>query len=115
MDKIVNYRQFIQDFLTNLGQAKTLGTEKAEEFETQVIFDVKNDHYQLLHLGWQNQKRTFGVSIHIDIKNSKIWIQQNSTDIDIAKELVEKGVPKDDIVLGLQSPSMRKYTEFAVA
>ena len=115
MDKLENYRKIILDLLENLAQARMLGADKAEEFETQVISDIQNDHYQLLHLGWQNQKRTFGVSIHIDIKNGKIWIQQNSTDVDIAQELVQKGVPKNDIVLGLQSPSLRKYTEFAIA
>ncbi|MGI9056886.1 MAG: XisI protein [Pyrinomonadaceae bacterium] len=114
MDKVTKYRQFIQDFLTNLSQAKMLGADKADEFETQVIFDTKNDHYQLLHLGWQDQKRTYGVSIHIDIKNGKVWIQRNSTDIDIAHKLVQNGIPKSDIVLGLQSPSLRKYTDFSV-
>ncbi len=114
MDKVADYRKYIQDFLTKLSQAKTLGADKADEFETQVIFDTKNDHYQLLHLGWNDRTRTFGVSIHIDIKNGKVWIQRNSTDIDVALELVEKGIPKSDIVLGLQAPSMRKYTEFAV-
>ncbi len=113
MDKVAKYRQNIQELLTELSKAKLLGAEKADEFETQVIFDTKNDHYQLLHLGWQDQKRTYGVSIHIDIKNGKIWIQRNSTDIDIARELVQNGVPKNDIVLGLQSPSLRKYTDFA--
>ena len=115
MDKVENYRKIIQDLLETLERAKMLGSEKAEEFETQVISDTQHDHYQLLHLGWQNQKRTFGVSIHIDIKSGKIWIQHNSTDIDIADELLSKGVPRSDIVLGLKSPSIRKYTEFAVA
>jgi hypothetical protein len=114
MDKLEDYRKIIMDLLENLAQAKTLGTEQAEEFETQVISDTRNDHYQLLHLGWLKQKRTFGVSIHLDIKNGKIWIQQNSTDIDIAQELIRNGVPKEDIVLGLQLPSLRKYTDFAV-
>lgn len=113
MDKVVKYRQNIQELLSELSQAKMLGAEKAEEFETQIIFDTNNDHYQLLHLGWQDQKRTYGVSIHIDIKNGKIWIQRNSTDIDIANELVRKGISKNDIVLGLQAPSLRKYTDFA--
>ena len=115
MDKITEYRQNIQELLTELSKAKMLGAEKADEFETQVIFDTENNHYQLLHLGWEDKKRTYGVSIHIDIKNGKVWIQRNSTDIDIAHELVAKGVPKNDIVLGLQAPSLRKYTDFAVA
>lgn len=115
MDKINEYRGHIQNLLSELAQAKMLGAEKADEFETQIVFDVKNDHYQLLHLGWKGQTRTYDISIHIDIKNEKIWIQRNSTDIDIARQLVEVGVPKSDIVLGLQSPSLRKYTDFAAA
>jgi len=67
-----------------------LGSEKFDELETQIILDRKNDHYQLFQLGWQDQKRLFDVSIHIDIKNGKVWIQRNSTDIDIANELVER-------------------------
>ena len=115
MDKIETYRNLIREFLEDLGQARVLGADKADEFETQIIADTQHDHYQLLHLGWKEQERTFGVSIHIDIKNGKIWIQKNSTDIDIANELVKNGVPQNDIVLGLHSPSMRKYTDFAVA
>ena len=33
---------------------------------------------------------------------------------DIADELVEMGVPKDDIVLGFHSPFKRQFTEYAV-
>ncbi|MHC5732600.1 MAG: element excision factor XisI family protein, partial [Nostoc sp.] len=45
----------------------------------------------------------------------KIWIQQNMTDVDLAQELLEMGVPKDDIVLGLQPPYKRPYTGYGVA
>ncbi|MFM6307282.1 MAG: element excision factor XisI family protein, partial [Dolichospermum sp.] len=37
------------------------------------------------------------------------------TEVGIANELVELGVPKEDIVLGFQLPSVRKYTDFAVS
>jgi XisI protein len=32
----------------------------------------------------------------------------------IADDLMERGVPAQDIVLGFHSPSKRKFTEFAV-
>jgi hypothetical protein len=35
--------------------------------------------------------------------------------VGIANELVELGVLKEDIVLGFQLPSVRKYTDFAVS
>ncbi|MDM8560746.1 element excision factor XisI family protein [Candidatus Parabeggiatoa sp. HSG14] len=47
------------------------------------------------------------------IKNGKIWIQHNWTELGIAKEFITLGVPNDDIVLGFQYPYKRKYTGFA--
>jgi hypothetical protein len=38
-----------------------------------------------------------------------------SLEVGIATELVEAGVPKEQIVLGFRPPEMRQYTEFAVA
>ncbi|MBW4598820.1 MAG: XisI protein [Calothrix sp. FI2-JRJ7] len=32
--------------------------------------------------------------------NGKIWVQRNSTEIQIAHELVAMGISKDDIILG---------------
>jgi hypothetical protein len=56
----------------------------------------------------------YGCVLHLDIKNGKIWIQQNGTEIGIADELVKLGVPKEDIVLAFHEPLMRQYTGFAV-
>ena len=56
----------------------------------------------------------YGGVLHLDIKNAKIWIQHNGTEIDIADELVKLGVPKEDIVLAFHEPLMRQYTGFAV-
>ncbi|NEO02004.1 MAG: XisI protein, partial [Moorea sp. SIO3I7] len=52
--------------------------------------------------------------VHVDIKDGKIWIQHDGSEIAIADQLVELGVPKQDIVLAYQAPIMRQYTEFAV-
>nr|WP_263627792.1 element excision factor XisI family protein [Komarekiella delphini-convector] len=54
-------------------------------------------------------------SIYFDIKNGKIWLQQNLTDQNPAEELVKMDVPQDDIVLGLQVPYKRQYTDYGVA
>jgi XisI protein len=51
----------------------------------------------------------------MDIKDGKIWIQRNMTEADLAQELVEMGVPKEDIVLGLHPAYKRPYTGYGVA
>lgn len=53
--------------------------------------------------------------LHLDIIDGKIYIQQNNTEMEIASSLVQMGVPKQDIVLGFQSPFKRQFTEYAVS
>lgn len=65
-------------------------------------------------MGWRNQRRIYGPVLHLDIMDNKIWIQQDGTEVGIANELVELGVPKQDIVLGFDPPIMRHLSEFAV-
>ncbi|MGH2412677.1 MAG: XisI protein, partial [Microcystaceae cyanobacterium] len=85
------------------------------EIECQFVCDTEQDHYQVVNMGWQQYRRIYGCVIHLDIKDGKIWIQHNTTDIDIAEKLVKLGVLRQDIVLGFQSPSVRKFTAYAVS
>ncbi len=110
MEKIESYRQAIRKLLNQYASYQS----PYGNVENQVIFDIERDHYQLLRLGWQGKSRVYGCSIHLDIKDEKIWIQQNLTDIDIAEELVSYGVLREDIVLGFQPPYLRQYTDYAV-
>lgn len=52
--------------------------------------------------------------IQIDIKGQTIWIQYDGTEIGVANELIERGIPKANIVLGYRSPFVRQYDGFAV-
>ena len=111
MDKLSNYRQCIKEFLIEQTQGEVVGGD----IETEVIFDLDNDRYLLIDLGWKNHKRIYNCTIHLEIKNNKIWIQRNQTDRPIADVLIGMGVVKEDIVLGLQPPYIRKYTGLGVA
>ncbi len=111
MERIEKYRQCIRQLLTEQAKVENANSD----IESQLIFDVEHDHYQLLDVGWQGMKRIYNCFIHLDIKDGKIWIQKNMTETDIAEALVEMGVPKEDIVLGLHPPYKRPYTGYGVA
>jgi XisI protein len=86
-----------------------------KDVEVQTIFDTEHDRYQLLYMGWDGYKRVFYPIIHVDIQDNKIWIQHNITEESIADDLMNFGIDRHDIVLGIHHPSMRPYTDFAVA
>ncbi|NEO29138.1 MAG: XisI protein [Symploca sp. SIO3C6] len=110
MDTLTQYRQHIENLLNE--NARHVWDAR---IQAMTIFDVKHDHYQLVYVGWQGSKRIYGVVLHLDIIDGKIWIQQDGTEIGIANQLVDLGVPKQDIVLGFDPPNLRKYTDFALS
>ncbi len=84
------------------------------DVEMELIFDRDRGRYQLVCTGWSKQRRIYGSLIHIDIKGDQIWIQNDGTEVGVANLLVDKGIPKQNIVLAYHSPSLRQFTEFAV-
>ncbi|NEO83463.1 MAG: XisI protein [Spirulina sp. SIO3F2] len=109
--KVEMYRAIIRQLL---GQYATYKPSHGE-IEVHPIFDDEHNHYQVVGIGWDQQKRVYGCSIHLEIKNEKIWIQLNNTEWDIAQALVEENISKDDIVIGFHPPSLRQYSGYAVA
>ncbi|MBP0029422.1 XisI protein [Roseofilum sp. Guam] len=109
MEKLEKYRQIVEEVI------KSHVSPEEPDIESQVICDREQDHYQLVDLGWQGFNRIYACYIHIDIKDGKIWIQNNMTEADLGQELVDKGVPASDIILGLHPPYKRPYTKYGVA
>ncbi len=109
---VEQYQQYIQDLLFERSQRASSLQKNAREYEIQTLFDTERNHYQLLHVGWRGNKRSFGCLLHLDIKDGKIWIQHDGTEVGIANQLVEMGVPKEDIVLAFHEPEVRQYTDF---
>ncbi|MCP5500982.1 MAG: XisI protein [Leptospiraceae bacterium] len=112
MERLEKFRNAIIEILNSHKQGNY--TEKVD-VETQIWIDKENDHYQLLCIGWEDDEQIYFTIMHFDIKGDKIWIQRNTSDIPVDLELLKLGISKEDIVLGLQPPSYRKFTEYAVA
>jgi hypothetical protein len=113
-NKVETYRRLITGLLTKYANAPAIGVG-GDSVEEQLILDTERDHYQILTIGWENGKRVYYPVFHLDIKNGKIWIQEDATDFDIVGELEQQGVSKDDIVLAFHAPYKRPYTGYAVA
>lgn len=112
MDKIARYRKIIKQVLEPFGSEHYAGSP---QLTNQLIFDNEHDHYLVLTIGWEGETPVRDCLFHIDITDGKIWVQEDNTDIDIASILTETGIPKSDIVIGFQSPSMRKFSSYASA
>ncbi len=107
---------------TNLKQATIQVLQDYLEFisndpetESQLVIDEIRNHYLLVDIGWHKSRRIYGTLTHIDIIDQKIWIQQDGTEEGVANELVNLGIPPQQIVLAYKTLESRKITDFAVS
>lgn len=115
MEKIEQYRDIIIKLLNRYSNLPTEVGSQIDELDEQLIIDTQHDHYQILSIGWNDMKRIYYPIIHIDIKDGKVWVQEDSTDFDIVGALEASGIPKSEIVLAFHAPYKRAYTGYAVA
>ncbi|MDM8527344.1 XisI protein [Anaerolineales bacterium HSG24] len=113
MDKLVSYRTLIKKLLTK--HAEQSNQAPSQELETELVFDEQHDHYMLFTLGWWTEGRVHGTTVHVRLRKGKFWIEEDWLEDGITTDLLEAGVPKEDIVLAFHSPKKRAWTEFAVA
>ena len=112
MDRLKRYRQIVQEVLREYHQID----EKSDStIESALAFDEVRDQYLLLLMGWHKDERIKSVMIHIRLKDDKIWIEEDWTEDGVATDLLQKGIPREEIVLAFHPPHVRQYTEFASA
>lgn len=110
MDRAEHYRMIVRRILEEYARYKP----SHGSIDTELIVDEQRDHYELMHVGWDGPRRVHGCVIHLDIRDGKVWVQYDGTNRPVAEELVEAGIPREDIVLGFHPAEVRHHTAFAV-
>ncbi len=113
MDKLARYRELIKHILA--GHIAISDRQPDPGIERFMVADEIRDHYFLFSLGWVEDRRIRNFNVYVRIVNGKFYIEHDLTEAGIATELLEAGVPEQDIVLAFHAPELRQYTEFAAA
>ena len=100
MEALNEYRRIFRELIQHYAQFKPA----RGSVETEIIFDESNDHYELIHNGWNGVYRIHGSVLHIDIRNGKVWIQHDGAEDGVAFQLVVAGIPREHIVLAFKPP-----------
>jgi hypothetical protein len=110
MDKLERYREIVRHLIEEYASYKI----SHGQIESEAIIDPKKDHYELMHIGWDGERRVHGSVVHIDIRGGKVWLQYDGTNRSVADELIEAGIPREDIVLAFHPAELRPLTGFGV-
>lgn len=98
----------VQQILTEYADYMT--TDNVLQVET--LFDTQRHHYQIVVLGWQNNKRVYHNLIHLDIIDGQVWVQNNDTQFSLIEDFDRMNIPRKDVVNGLISARRRQMANF---
>jgi XisI protein len=112
MDRLSNYQKTIRQILERY---VTFVQPRQTEHFIQIVTNDEHAQYLLINNGWVNNRRNYGCFLHLSLRNNKIYVEFDGTDVGFTTYLLEAGVPPSDIVLAFHAPNKRPYTGFAVA
>ena len=111
MDRLEQYRAALREVVSELIEHRIYHGD----VRTEAIIDPSGDHYLVMHVGWQGNRRVHSCILHVDIIGEKVWIEHDGTSEGVADALLAAGIPPESIVLGFQPLEIRRLSEFAEA
>ena len=94
MEILTKYKHIIKEILEDF--AKTT-IANLPDVKTKLIIDKNDNHFILLDIGWQEDEFIHEWVFHIEIKEDKVWIHEDTTDANIAQMLIDAGIDESDI------------------
>lgn len=108
-DKQTEYHNLLLSIL----EEEKIDFPLAPDLKDIILHDAEKGHYQLLRIGWMDKKRVFQIRLHLELRDTKIWIQENNTALSLENLLMQKGILPEQIVLGMNYPEYRQFSDFA--
>lgn len=111
MDKRIKHQQIVKELMAEIIDY----LPKDSYIEILPVIDEINGQFLLYSDGWDKTWRDYACFFHLEVKpNGRIYLRHDGTDLEIANELLQKGVSKQDIVLAFHAPYKRKLSGFAL-
>ncbi len=117
MNELEECRSLIKNVLIKYYEMINIQDTSNRNFEAsdRLAFDETRDQYLWFRFGWDDKKQIQHIIMYLCIKNGKIWVEADATNLCVVDDLLSAGIPQSDIVLGFHHPSKRGLTEFATA
>lgn len=111
MERVEKYKDLVYQ---ELKKRQSIKIANAPSLSRHLIVHQDRTEFILMDVGWLKKRYISDVIFHIGIKDGKVWVHNDFTDIGIADYLAEAGIPKSDIVLAFLPSYAKGMTEFGV-
>ncbi|HZS06367.1 MAG TPA: element excision factor XisI family protein [Blastocatellia bacterium] len=94
VEKLNSYRRALQQVIEKHARMPA----EPSDSEAIAVCDPASDNYLLLDVGWEADGRVHYVIIHLRLKDGKALIEKDGIEYGVAQDLIEAGIPAEDII-----------------
>ncbi len=109
--KLNHYRQLLQQIV----ERHAAMPAEPEDLESFPICDTTHDHYLLMDVGGGGRGRTGYVVFHLRLCDGKVRVERDGIEYGIAQDLIEAGIPPEDIVMSYYHQTSQPLAELMAA
>ena len=99
MDTPTSQRQVVKQVISQYAALRP----SHGDIRLDAIFDETHDRYALAQVGWDRGRRVRGLLVYITLADNKVYIEYDGMEHGIVDELVQQGLPENQIVLAYLS------------
>jgi hypothetical protein len=96
MEKLKKYAEIIEE---ELSRYTSISYANARELKQHLVINAEKNEFILLETGWIRHIFHHNIVFHFQLRDNRVRLFCNNTDIEIGDRLAEKGIPKSDIVV----------------
>jgi len=114
MDQVTKsdaYRQILRQVV----ERQASMPRRQDQVELVPIIDTTHDNYLLMRIGWDKVGRAHHILFHFRLKEGRVWIEWDGIEHGIANDLIEAGIPEEDIVMAFYGSDPVPLAELAAA
>lgn len=112
MDKLTKYREILAETVR-----KHAAFQPANgNIKTQAVIDEADGDFMVIDAGWSdNGRRVYDVVLHFHVEGETVRVERDNTDAEVVRELIEKGVDRQDLILAFNAEPYQRITDLIAA
>ena len=110
MDRLKTYDRTLQELVEQYAAEWKLHDGTSIE----AVTDPEHGHYQIVRTGWKDGRFIHACLVHFTVRDQKVQLLKNDTDVEWDRELSDRGVAPDDIVLAFRQTVSQRVASATV-
>lgn len=98
MDRLKQYHRTVQELVEQYAAE----WRPHDGTSIEVVADPEHGHYQIVRSGWKEGRFIHSCLVHFTIRDHKVQLLKNDTEVEWDRELIDRGVADEDIVLAFR-------------